>query len=110
MSTGARASPARFSLLVVALYNPANPVRYGGYMDHPVGAEAENKLITILKILAESSEPLGSITLARLLEDEGVFLSERAVRYHLKIADARGFTIPGGRDGRMITPEGRQGG
>lgn len=77
-------------------------------MDHPVGAEAENKLIAILKILAESSEPLGSITLARLLEDEGVFLSERAVRYHLKIADARGFTTPGGRDGRMITPEGRQ--
>jgi repressor of nif and glnA expression len=77
-------------------------------MDQPVGAEAENKLIAILKILAESSEPLGSITLARLLEDEGVFLSERAVRYHLKIADARGFTTPGGRDGRMITPEGRQ--
>ena len=77
-------------------------------MDQPVGAEAENKLIAILKILAESSEPLGSITLARLLEDEGVFLSERAVRYHLKIADERGFTTPGGRDGRMITPEGRR--
>lgn len=76
-------------------------------MDQPVGADAENKLIAILKILSESSEPLGSITLARLLEDDGVFLSERAVRYHLKIADERGFTKPGGRDGRMITPKGR---
>lgn len=77
-------------------------------MDHPVGADAENKLVAILKLLSESSEPLGSITLARRLEHDGVFLSERAVRYHLKIADERGFTSPGGRDGRMITPEGRQ--
>jgi repressor of nif and glnA expression len=76
-------------------------------MDLPVGADAEGKLIAILKLLSESSEPLGSITLARRLAREGVFLSERAVRYHLKIADERGFTQPGGRDGRMITPEGR---
>ena len=77
-------------------------------MDQPVGADAENKLIAILKVLSESSEPLGSITIARLLEQDGVFLSERAVRYHLKITDERGFTHPGGRDGRMITPLGRQ--
>jgi repressor of nif and glnA expression len=73
-----------------------------------VGSDAEGKLISILKILSESSEPLGSITIARRLEDEGVFLSERAVRYHLKIADERGYTLPGGRDGRMITEEGRR--
>ena len=73
-----------------------------------VGSDAEGKLISILKVLSESSEPLGSITIARRLEDEGVFLSERAVRYHLKIADERGYTLPGGRDGRMITEEGRR--
>src|SRR4030067_498984 len=77
-------------------------------MDQPVGADAESKLIAILKVLSESSEPLGSITIARHLAQEGVFWSERAVRYHLKIADERGFTQPGGRDGRMITPKGRQ--
>src|SRR3989304_4791067 len=77
-------------------------------MDQPVGADAESKLIAILKVLSESSEPLGSITIARRLEQDGVFLSERAVRYHLRIADERGYTRPGGRDGRMITPEGRQ--
>jgi repressor of nif and glnA expression len=77
-------------------------------MDQPVGADAENKLIAILKVLSESSEPLGSITIARRLEEDGVFLGQRAVRYHLKIADERGFTRPGGRDGRMITTKGRQ--
>jgi len=73
-----------------------------------VGSDAEGKLIAILKILSESSEPLGSITIARLLEQDGIFLSERGVRYHLRIADERGYTKPGGRDGRMITAEGRQ--
>lgn len=77
-------------------------------MDQPIGADAESKLVAILKVLSESSEPLGSITIARLLERDGVFLSERGVRYHLKIADERGFTQPGGRDGRTITPLGRQ--
>jgi repressor of nif and glnA expression len=77
-------------------------------MDLAVGADAENKLITILKILSESSEPLGSITIARRLEDEGIFLSERAVRYHLRIADERGYTKPEGHDGRAITPLGQQ--
>jgi len=74
----------------------------------PVGSDAESKLISILKVLSESSEALGSITIARRLESEGVFLSERAVRYHLRIADARGYTKPAGRDGRSITPEGRR--
>jgi repressor of nif and glnA expression len=77
-------------------------------MEQVVGSDAEGKLIAILKILSESPEPLGSTTIARRLEGEGIFLSERAVRYHLKIADERGYTQPGGRDGRTITPEGRQ--
>jgi len=33
-------------------------------------------------------------------------LSERAVRYHLRITDERGYTQPLGRDGRMLTPQG----
>ena len=70
------------------------------------GSEAEKKIIAILRVLSESSEALGSITIARELERYGIFLSERAVRYHLKIADERGYTQPMGRDGRMITPKG----
>jgi len=64
--------------------------------------------MAILKVLSESSEPLGSTSIARELEPHGVHLSERTVRYHLKITDERGFTRPGGRDGRTITPEGLQ--
>jgi repressor of nif and glnA expression len=70
------------------------------------GPETERKVISILKVLSESSEPLGSITIARELARYGVFLSERAVRYHLRITDERGYTHPFGRDGRMITPLG----
>ena len=69
-------------------------------------SDAEKKIITILKVLSESSESLGSITIARELKHHGIFLSERAVRYHLKIMDERGFTQALGRDGRMITPRG----
>ncbi len=69
-------------------------------------SDGERKIIAILKVLSESSEPLGSITIARELERHGIFLSERAVRYHLKITDERGYTKPLGRDGRMITPQG----
>ena len=77
-------------------------------MEPVIGPDAESKLISILKVLSESSEPLGSITIARRLEREGVFLSERAVRYHLKMSDERGFTQPAGRDGRLITQKGQQ--
>lgn len=69
-------------------------------------SDAERKIIAILKVLSESSEPLGSITIARELEKHGIFLSERAVRYHLKIMDERGYTRPMGIDGRMITARG----
>jgi len=70
------------------------------------GSDTERKVISILKVLSESSEPLGSITIARELERYGIFLSERAIRYHLRITDERGYTQPMGRDGRMLTPQG----
>jgi len=71
-----------------------------------ISSDAERKEKSILKVLSESSEPLGSITIARELKRYGIFLSERAVRYHLKITDKHGYTKPLGRDGRMLTPQG----
>ncbi len=59
-------------------------------------------------MLSESPEPLGSITIARELERYGIFLSQKAVRYHLKVADERGYTVPLGRNGRMLTPDGME--
>ncbi len=70
------------------------------------GGDTERKIMAILKVLSESSEPLGSITIARELERYGISLSERAIRYHLRITDERGYTLPMGRDGRMLTPSG----
>lgn len=71
-----------------------------------VDRETERKVVTILKVLSESSEPLGSTAIARELESHGIYLSERTIRYHLKIMDERGFTRLRGRDGRAITREG----
>jgi len=68
--------------------------------------DTEKKILLILKVLSESSEPLGSIAIARKLEELGLSLNQRTVRYHLRIADERGYTKPMGRDGRMITPRG----
>ncbi len=68
--------------------------------------DTERKTVAILKVLSESSEPLGSIAISRELERHGVFLSERAVRYHLRMTDERGYTEAMGRDGRIITSAG----
>ena len=69
--------------------------------------DIERKVILILKILHESAEPLGARVIARKMSERNVQLSERTVRYHLKIMDERGLTqLVGRRDGRMITEHG----
>ena len=69
--------------------------------------EVERKVITILKVLSDSTQPLGGRVIARRLGDLGIDLGERAVRYHLKLMDERGLTYPAGRrDGRLISPSG----
>ncbi len=71
------------------------------------GHEVERKTMSILRILSESSQPLGARLVSRSLEEHGVELGERAVRYHLKLMDERGLTRPlQRRDGREITPLG----
>lgn len=68
--------------------------------------DVERKVIAILKILKESQEPLGARIIARRLDDFGIDLTERAVRYHLKLMDEKGLTETIRRDGRLITPSG----
>ena len=70
--------------------------------------DVERKSVAILEALDEVSEPLGSTAIARRLKDYGIEISERTVRYHLKFLDERGLTSPVGRDGRVITPRGRE--
>jgi HTH-type transcriptional regulator, global nitrogen regulator NrpRI len=70
--------------------------------------DTEIKLITILKLLNNSPEPIGSTKIYRMLERDGIVSNERTIRYYLKLADERGYTLPYGQDGRMITAEGRR--
>ena len=68
--------------------------------------EVERKVLSILRIISESQEPMGARVVARHLQDYGIDLTERAVRYHLKLMDERGLTRLEGRDGRLITEQG----
>ena len=69
--------------------------------------EVERKITAILKVLSDSTEPLGGRVISRRLKEQGVDLNERTVRYHLRIMDERGFTRSiRHRDGRTITQPG----
>lgn len=68
--------------------------------------EVERKVLLILKIVSESQDPVGARIIARRMQDHGIDLTERAVRYHLKLMDERGLTELVGRDGRIITEQG----
>jgi repressor of nif and glnA expression len=88
-------------------YNSGDQGQFWGFlMVYGTTSDTETKVISILKVLNEFSEPLGSIRIARELERHGVILSERAVRYHLKMTDDRGYTQQLGHGGRILTSEG----
>jgi repressor of nif and glnA expression len=71
--------------------------------------DVERKILTILRVLGNTQGPAGSRLIAKKLTDHGVDLSERAVRYHLKLTDERGLTqLVRDRDGRTITQKGLQ--
>jgi repressor of nif and glnA expression len=68
----------------------------------------ERKILSILKVLSSLDKPAGSLVIAKHLKDRGVDLSERAVRYHLKLTDERGLTqLVRERDGRILTGKGQ---
>ncbi len=69
--------------------------------------DVDRKILSILRVLQTSQQPMGGRLIALQLTDHGVVLSERAVRYHLKIMDERGLTtLKGNQDGRIITEKG----
>lgn len=68
--------------------------------------EAYRKQIEILRILSEYDKPVGSSILRRELVKRGFLLSERAIRYHLKILEERGLVEGHERAGRTITSAG----
>jgi len=63
----------------------------------------------ILKVLDKNPDEIcGSREISRQLKMHGVNLTERTVRYHMRILDERGFTKVFGKEGRMITQKGRE--
>jgi len=68
--------------------------------------ETDRKMMEILRILTDRSEVLGAKTIAEELRRKGYDLGERAVRYHMRILDEKGFTERIGYTGRRITSEG----
>jgi hypothetical protein len=71
-------------------------------------AGIERKVFSILKVLGASQQAQGARVIARSLKDLGIELTERAVRYHLRMTDEKGLTrLVGRRDGRIITELGQ---
>lgn len=68
----------------------------------------EQKTAAILEILRDSDKPLGARRISRVLESQGIELTERAVRYHLLHLDDRGLTRISGGSGRILTDLGRK--
>lgn len=64
--------------------------------------------VSILKILDKENAIIGSREISKRLKLYGIDLTERAVRYHLKILDEMGYTRVFGKEGRMITEKGRE--
>ncbi|MEW6585560.1 MAG: NrpR regulatory domain-containing protein [Nitrospirota bacterium] len=66
-----------------------------------------NTMFSILKVLDGHSKVVGSKEISNQLKMHGIDLTERTVRYHLKILDERGLTEVFGKEGRKITDRGR---
>lgn len=65
-------------------------------------------IISILKILDKENTVIGSREISKRLKLHGIDLTERAVRYHLKILDEKGYTKVFGKEGRRITEKGKR--
>jgi len=65
-------------------------------------------MFSILTVLDNQSDIIGSKEISKHLKLHGVELTERTVRYHLKILDERGLTKVFGKEGRRITQKGSE--
>jgi repressor of nif and glnA expression len=68
--------------------------------------DIERKIHAILRIVADSKVPIGSKEISAQLKKMSIDLTERAVRYHLKMMDERKLTDVKWKEGRVITDSG----
>ena len=67
----------------------------------------ERKVVELLRILKDQSEPIGAKRLSELMAERGFVLSDRAVQYYLRYLDDNNFTTKVGNHGRVLTEMGR---
>jgi repressor of nif and glnA expression len=65
-------------------------------------------LFSILKVLEGQTDIIGAKEISNQLRPHGIDLTERTVRYHLRILDERGLTRVYGKEGRRITEKGME--
>lgn len=73
--------------------------------------KVQRLVFEILGILKEKEDegPVGARVIAKELSKRGFKIGERAVRYHLKLLDEKGFTEKAGSlEGRILTGEGKE--
>jgi len=63
-------------------------------------------MMEILRILNSDGDILGAKSISEQLNKRGYFIGERAVRYHMRMLDEKGFTEKIGHKGRRITQKG----
>ena len=68
----------------------------------------ERTVYTILSLLEKEHVALSSAELARRLQTKGIDLSERTVRYYLRLLETKGYAIAEKKRGRQLTEAGRQ--
>lgn len=66
----------------------------------------DKKINTILKLVAEASEPIGSPEISGRLKELGIEMSERTVRHHLQQLGEQGLVKVFWKEGRMLTRKG----
>lgn len=66
------------------------------------------KLMAILRVLHDSGRPLGGARIAQELLASGLDMSQRTVRFYLRLADGEGLTENLGRRGRRLTDKGME--
>ena len=70
--------------------------------------ETDYKMIEILRILNKKNDIMGAKAISYELNKKGYNIGERAVRYHMRILDEKGFTEKLGYSGRKITKTGKK--
>jgi len=71
-----------------------------------VSNDVYRKQLEILRVLSEYSQPVGSSIIRKELAKRGFFLSERTIRYHLKLLEEKGLVEGHEKEGRTITKMG----